>query len=398
MGLDFSLSEEHQMIKQMVGDLLKKFEPKKEELKKMVLVDKIFPQELWEAIADAGFLGCLIPEEYGGTDMGLLPLTIGVEEMSVHGYGNGMLILTAMDSSCILRNGTEEMKQRFLPKIASGEMKMCFALTEPNAGSNTFRLETVARKDGDSYKINGQKTFITGVDVADYMLLVTRSMTIAECEEAGLPKAYGLSLFLVDTKSPGITKKAIPTRGIEGMIQWDIFFDDLVVPAENLVGEEHAGVMALFNSLNPERILAAAMGCGIAEHLINKSIAYATERKVFKGRPIGSYQSIQHPLAELKIELEATRLLTYKSAWAYDADEPPGQIGMWANMAKFKAAELAIGAADRAIQTHGGYGFSEEYEVIHYWEGTRLLRTAPVSKEMILNYVAEHSLGMPRSY
>jgi acyl-CoA dehydrogenase len=398
VSLDFSLTDEHKLIKQTVLQVLKQFEGRREELKKLVIEERKFPQEIWDALADAGLMGCLIPEEYGGTDMGLLPLTLALETMSEHGFGNGLIILTAMDAMCILRNGTDELRQRFLPDIANGKLKFCFALTEPNAGSNTFRLETMAKREGDSYIINGQKTFITGVDMSDYMLLVTRTTSLSECEAQKMPKAYGLSLFIVDTKSPGIRLNPIPTRGIEGMTQFEVFFDDCAVPANNLVGQENAGTMALFNSLNPERILAAAVACGLTQNVIKKSVDYASERRVFKNRPIGSYQAIQHPLAEAHIELEASRLLTYKAAWAYDKKMAPGQVGMFANMAKYKAAETAIFAVDRAIQTHGGYGFSEEYGIIFYWEAARLLRTAPISKEMILNYVAEHSLGLPRSY
>ncbi len=398
MALNFELSEEQQLIKDSVVSVLKQFESRRDEFRHRILKDKEFPAEIWDALAGAGFMGCLIPEQYGGTDMGLTALTIACEQMSATGFGNGLIVLTAMDALCILRNGSEDLKRRFLPDIASGKLKFCFALTEPNAGSNTFRLETIATKDGDNYRINGQKVFITGVDHADYMLLVTRTMSLKEVEEKKLPKAMGLSLFIVDTKNPGIKKRALPMRGIEGMTQFELFFDDCVVPAANLVGQENAGIYALFNSLNPERILAAAVGCGMTEKLIQMSVAYSKDRKVFKGRAIGSYQAIQHPLAELQIELEATRLLTYKAAWSFDRNDAPGKIGMWANMAKYKAAEMAIAAADRAIQTHGGYGFSEEYGIIWYWEGARLMRTAPVSKEMILNYVSEHALGMPRSY
>jgi alkylation response protein AidB-like acyl-CoA dehydrogenase len=398
MALDFSLSEEHELVRNSVLEVLKQFEPRRAEFKKMVVQDKIFPQEIWDALSEAGFMGCLIPEQYGGTDMGLLSLTIAMETMSSVGFGSGMLVLTSMDASCILKNGTEELKQRFLPGIASGELKFCFALTEPNAGSNTFRLETTAEKDGDSYIINGQKCFITGVDNSDYMLLVVRTTTLEHCEATKMPKAYGLSLFIVDPKTPGCNVRPLPMRGIEGHGQFELFFENCRVPAENLVGQENAGTMALFNSLNPERILAAATACGITEYMLKRSVDYAKERRVFKDRPIGAYQAIQHPLAHIKIELEATRLLNYKAAWCFDQGMPPGQIGMWANMAKYKAAELAIDAVDRAIQTHGGFGFTEEYGIIFYWESVRLLRTAPVSKEMILNYVAEHSLGLPRSY
>jgi alkylation response protein AidB-like acyl-CoA dehydrogenase len=229
-------------------------------------------------------------------------------------------------------------------------------------------------------------------------MLVTRSMTDAECKEQGLPKAYGLTILGVPTKMPGLSLTPIATRGIEGFVQYTMHFDNCEVPASNLIGEEHGGFMALLNSLNPERILAAALAAGMTRYLLGRSVDYAKDRKVFRDTPIGAYQSIQHPLAELAIELAAVQQLTYKAAWAFDEELPPGEIGMTANMAKYLAAEMAIKAADRAIQTHGGNGFSQDYGIIHYWEAARLLRTAPISKEMILNYVAEHVLGLPRSY
>jgi len=397
--MNFQLSEEQQMIKDTVRAMLKRFQPRAEEFRHMIHNEKKFPQELWDAVAEAGLMGSLIPEEYGGTGTGLMALTLAVEEMAAHGFGNALIILTGMDSLCILRNGSEAMKRRFLPAVAEGKVKFCFAVTEPDAGSNTFRISTIARRTPrGTYEISGQKTFITGADIADYVLLVTRTMTLDELRAQNMPKAYGLSLFLVPTRIEGLTMQPIPTRGIEGMTQFTLFFDNVEIPAENLVGEEHQGTMALFNSLNPERILAAATACGLTEYLLRKAIDYARQRSLFKNTPIGAYQAIQHPLAEIKIELEAARLMTYKSAWAFDQALHPGEVGTYANMAKYLGAELAIKACDRAIQTLGGYGFSEEYGVIYYWDAVRLLRTAPITKEMILNYVSEHVLELPRSY
>ncbi|MBI2889893.1 MAG: acyl-CoA/acyl-ACP dehydrogenase [Nitrospirae bacterium] len=398
MAMDFELSEEHKMIQKTVDDMIKRFAPRREEFRKMVLKEKKFPQELWDALAEAGIMGSLIPAEYGGTGLGLTAMVVASETMGSHGFGTALTILTTMDSLCILRNGSEEMKRRFLPGVAQGKLKFAFALTEPDAGSNTFRLKTVARKNGSAYSLSGQKTFITGVDAADYMLVVARTTTVDELAKQGLPKAFGLSLFMVDCKSKGIELQVIPTHGIEGMRQFTIFFDDVKVPAENLIGQENMGSMALFNTLNPERILAAATAVGMSDYVIGKAVEYASQRKVFRDQPIGVYQGLQHPLAECKIELEGARLLMYKAAWAFDKGFDPAQVGTWANMAKYQAAEVAIKSVDRAIQTHGGYGFSEEYGLIYYWEGTRLLRTAPISKEMILNYISEHVLGMPRSY
>lgn len=397
--MNFDITEEQQMIKETVRAMIKRFQPRAEEFRRMIHNEKRFPPELWDAIVETGIMGSLIPEEYGGTGTGLMALAVAVEEMAIHGFGHTLVILTGMDALCILRNGNEALKRRFLPAIAEGKMKLCFALTEPDAGSNTFRISTVARPtSAGSYLITGQKVFITGADIADYMLLVTRTMTPDELKAQNMTKAYGLSLFLVPTKIQGLTMTPIPTRGIEGMTQFTLYFDNVEVPAENLVGEANLGSMALFNSLNPERILAAATACGLTEYLLNKAVDYSKERKVFRDTPIGAHQAVQHPLAELRIELEAARLVTYKSAWAFDEGRHPGEVGSYANMAKFLGADLAIKACDRAIETLGGYGFSEEYGIIYYWEALRLLRTAPITREMILNYIGEHVLGMPRSY
>ena len=398
MSLDFELTDEHRMIQDAMDKCLAPFAGRREELRQTILEEKQFPQELWDAICSTGLMGAVIPEEYGGNGMGLLACALGLEQLARKGFGNALLILTAMDAACILRNGTEEMKHKYLPKIATGEMKCCFAITEPNAGSNAFRLETLAKRDGDDYLISGVKTFITGADVADRMVLVCRTTSRADIDEQGLPKAFGMAIFIVDPKADGITLNPIPTRGIEGMTQFEVHMEDVRVSKSDLIGEHDMGAMALFTSLNPERILAAAAACGLAEHCLKTAVDYAKERTLFKGRPIGEYQAISHPLAKCKIELEASRLLTYRAAWAFDKGMHPGKVGSYANMAKYTAAEMAIHTVDRAIQTLGGYGFSTEYGVIYYYESVRLLRTAPVTAEMILNFVSEHDLGLPRSY
>jgi acyl-CoA dehydrogenase len=396
--MDFELGETLEQVRAAVNGAMSKFSHRKEELRERVHKKREFIPELWDALVELGLLGAMVPTEHGGNGMGLLALTVACEELATIGFGSGLMILTAMDSCAIARHGSEELKARVLPRIAEGKLKLAFALTEPDAGSNTFRITTHARRDGDVYRIKGQKTFITGADIADKMLLVARTTTREELEKQGLSRALGISLFLVDPKAKGVELRAIPTHGIEGMNQYQIFLDDVVVPVQDRVGEEGEGLQALFGTLNPERILAASTANGITEYLLKKACSYARERRVFKEKPIGSYQGIQHPLAEIKIEQEAAKLLTYRAAWAWDQGKPPAVTGNWANMAKYTAAETAIKACDRAIQTLGGYGFSEEYGVIYLWDTVRLLRTAPISKEMILNYVAEHVLELPKSY
>ncbi|MHB8420851.1 MAG: acyl-CoA dehydrogenase family protein [Myxococcales bacterium] len=398
--MDFAFSEEELQTRAAAERMLQRFAPRREEFKKLILKEQKFPEELWAAFAEAGFLGALVPEEYGGSNAGLRSVAIACEAMGSQGFGSALLVLTAMDTACIVRNGSEEMKKRILPSVAQGKLKLCFAVTEPNAGTNTFRITTLAKKtsDGKHYRLNGEKTFITGADVADKMLLVCRTLTVEECKAQGLPKAYGLSLLLIDPKTPGITLTPLPMRGIEGFRQFSIHFADALVPVDTLVGEQDAGAVALFTSLNPERILAGALAVGVADYVTKKAVAYAMDRKVFGDEPIATHQGISHPLAEVAIEIEATHNLVHKAAWAFDKGLEPGEVGFYANCAKFKAARLFINAVDRAIQTHGGSGFSEDVGIIFYWEAARLLKTAPITEEMILNYVAEHKLGMPRSY
>ncbi len=397
MALDFALTDEQKLVQTSVRTMLQKYIPRRAEFRQMN-AERRFPQELWDDFAAIGLLGCLVPEQYGGNNAGLLTLTLAFEELTAEGFFPGLMLVTSMDAACIVRNGTEELKQRFLPQIVSGKCKLCFAITEPNAGTNTFRIETVARRDGDVYRINGQKHFITGVEQADYMLLVARTTTVEELRQRGEPKSQGISLFLVDTKSPGLEKTLLPTASNDGAGQWQLFFDDVEVPADNIVGAEGGGTMAMFNSLNPERILAAAICTGMAEQCLEKSVAYAKERRVFKDTPIGAYQSIAHPLAEVKIWQEAVRLMMYRAAWMFDNGYDPLQVGTQSNMAKFLAADMALKAVDAALETHGGNGFSEEYGLVNLWFGARLFKTAPVSREMILNYISEWSLGLPRSY
>lgn len=406
---NFALSEEHNLVRISVRAMLQRLEPRRAEFRKLAR-EKRFPEELWQGFAEVGLLGCLVPEAYGGNGSGLLALTIGFEEICANGFSPGLLLVTAMDSACILKNGSEEIKQRFLPKVADGSLKLCFAITEPDAGTNTFRLSTTAKRDGDpsaapdgalragSYVLNGQKTFISGADVADYMLVVARTTTLEELEAQGKPKSHGLSLFLVETQSKGLTKTPIDIGLTEELTQFQLFFDNVEVPADHLVGQEDNGTFAMFNSLNPERILAAAICAGMSEAALRKAVDYAKERRVFKDTPIGAYQAIAHPLAEVKIWLEAVKLMMYRAASAFDSDVNPAEVGTYANMAKFLGADLAIKAVDAAIETHGGLGFAEETGLIGQWAGARLLKTAPVSREMILNYVSEWNLGLPRSY
>lgn len=398
--LGFEVTEEQKMAKQASAEFAKRLAPKRDKI--LIEKDKDgyknLHGEAWKGMAELGLFGCLIPEQYGGNGLGLLTETMMMEEIAGQGLGSPVIVTTTMDTCCLLKTASEAIKQKYLPKVASGDAMLAFALTEPDAGSNSVRIKTEAKKDGNVYRVTGQKIFITGADWADAMLLVARTIPYDTVAKQGKPRFYGLSLFMVDMKSKGISLSKIPIHGFEGAEQFIIYMDNVEVPAENLVGKENEGGIALFNSLNPERIIAAADALGISEFAMRRAIQYAKQRKVFKDTPIGAYQAIQHPLAESRIQVEAARLLTYRAAWAYDQGAPPLEVGKWANMAKLSASDAAIKAVDNSLEALGGYAFSEEYGIVHLWDMARVLKTIPISREMILNFVGEHMLGLPKSY
>ncbi|MCA9607026.1 MAG: acyl-CoA/acyl-ACP dehydrogenase [Myxococcales bacterium] len=394
--MDFRFTEEQEMVRDSARKLGKRWAPKMDEMHRAAIEDSVLDRSFFLELAEAGFAGSLIPEEFGGTGMGLTPLAIAMEAMGAEGVGSALIMLTQMNALCILRAGPDELRQKYLPSVASGELVMAFAITEPDAGSNSFRMSTVAERRGNDIVLNGTKTFITGVDVADKVLIIARSMSHEERKAKQMPKTAGFNVVMVDPKAKGFSMTELPTRGIEGLKQWTLHFDDVI--CDDVVGEEHMGIIPMFDVLNAERTLAAAAALGMTEHLLNKAVGYAKERKVFGDRAIGSYQAIQHPLAEVKAELEAVRLLFYKCATMFDQGARPMEIGPYATMCKYLAGELAIKAADHALQTFGGSGFSTETGMIDAYINARLIRTAPISREMVLNQVAEHVLGLPRSY
>ncbi len=344
--------------------------------------------ELWKTLAKNGFIGLNIPEEYGGAGGGISELCLVCEETAASGAPLLLLVVSqAIGATVISAFGTEEQKREFLPKLASGESIMAFAITEPDAGSNSHNISTTARRDGDSYVLRGTKTFISGVDEAEWVLVVARTGT----DERG---RAALSLFVVDADAEGLQKSLIETIISAPEKQWLLHFDDVEVPADRLIGHENQGLRGVFHGLNPERITSAAMAVGLARYALERASQYARERAVW-GVPIGAHQGLAHPLAERKIQLECAALMTKKAAWLFDEGLPAGEA---ANMAKFAAAEAAIGCIDQAMQVLGGNGLTVEYGVGDLWAMARLMRTAPVSREMILNFVAQHSLGLPRSY
>ena len=348
------------------------------------------PTELWNALAEKGYLGVNLPERYGGGGLGMHALQAVGEEVSAAGCSLLLIVVSpAIVGSILARHGTERQREEWLPAIAAGTIRVAFAITEPDAGTNSHNLATAATRDGDSYRLRGTKTYISGVEDAQAILVIARKRE--EDGSLGLPL-----LMLVDTDSPGLEKQFIPVAVRASDKQWTLFFDDVEVPADRVVGEsETAGLKAAFDGLNPERIMGAAVANGVGRRALRLASDYANERKVWGDTPIGAHQGLSHPLAQAKIELELARLMTQKAAALYDAGVPAGEP---ANMAKYAAAEASIRCVDQAIQTHGGNGFALEYGLTDMYWGARLTRTAPVSREMILNYVAEHSLGLPRSY
>lgn len=346
--------------------------------------------ELWQAVGALGYLGVHLPVEYGGGGGGIGDLAAVCEELAVAGCPLLLTVVSpAIAGTVISRFGTDEQRQRWLPGLASGELTFAFAITEPDAGSNAHRLTTTGTRDGDQWVLSGQKTFISGVDEADAVLVVSR---IRDDDTGRLKPA----LFVVPTDATGFSATLIETDMVAPAKQFALFFDGVRLSGDALVGSPDAGLIQLFAGLNPERIMAAAFATGTARHALNKAADYARARQVWDV-PIGAHQAIAHPLAATHIDVELARLMTHRAAELYDAGDDTG-AGEAANMAKYAAAEAAIAAVDHAMQTHGGNGFTTAYGLAAMLVSVRLSRTAPVSREMVLNFVAQHSLGLPRSY
>ncbi|MBE1457270.1 alkylation response protein AidB-like acyl-CoA dehydrogenase [Nocardiopsis terrae] len=347
--------------------------------------------ELWREAGGLGYLGVNLPEEYGGGGGGIADLAAVLEELSAAGCPTLMMVVSpAICGTVLARFGTPEQRRRWLPGLAAGESVMAFAITEPDAGSNAHRITTTARRDGGGWVLNGRKTFISGVDVADAVLVVGR----IEDEDTGRLSA---ALFAVPTDTPGFEARRIEMDIVSPDHQFQLFMDDVRLPGDALVGDPDAGLLQLFAGLNPERIMAASLATGSARHALDKAVAYARERTVWRDRPIGTHQGLAHPLAQVKIEMEQARLMTQYAALRYDSGDDAG-AGEAANMAKYAAAEACVRSVDQAVQTLGGNGLASEYGLGAAIAASRLARIAPVSREMVLNYVAQQSLGLPKSY
>ena len=344
---------------------------------------------LWSDLGKAGFIGINVPTEFGGGGAGMAELAMVAEESAAAGCPLlTLLVSSAIGVEILRRHGTADQQQQWLAALADGGTKVVFAITEPDAGSNSHHITTSARRDGDDYLISGQKYYISGVDEAAAIITVTRTGTDPVTGKAEL------SLFLVPVDAPGLSWNRLDVAAQIPDRQYTVFYDDVRVPATALIGQEGKGWAPLFDGLNPERIAAAAIGVGIGRYAVGTAADYARTRNVW-GQPIGAHQGVSHPLAKAKIQVELAALMTAKAAWLYDQGLPAGEAS---NMAKYAAAEAATAAVDAAIQVHGGNGLSAEYGLIPLWGMARLLRIAPVNSEMVLNYVAQHSLKLPKSY
>ncbi|UNQ34082.1 acyl-CoA dehydrogenase family protein [Prescottella equi] len=346
--------------------------------------------ELWTEAGKLGFLGVNLPEEYGGGGAGIYELALVQEELAAQGAGLLLVVVSpAICGTIIGKYGTDAQKQEWLTALADGSKIMAFGITEPDAGSNSHQITTTARRDGDDWILRGNKVYISGVDQADAVLVVART----EDHRTGKLKP---ALFIVPTDAENFVAQPMEMDIIEPDHQFTLFLDDVRLPADALVGSEDAALMQLFAGLNPERILGAAMAIGMGRWALEAGVKFAKERTVWK-TPIGAHQGLAHPLAQCKIELELAKLMMQKAATLYDSGDDFGAAEA-ANMAKYAAAEAAIKTLDQAIQTHGGGGLTKEYGLAAMLGAARIGRVAPVSREMILNFVAQHSLGLPKSY
>ncbi|QGK70503.1 acyl-CoA dehydrogenase [Allosaccharopolyspora coralli] len=345
--------------------------------------------ELWNEAGKLGFLGVNLPEEYGG-GAGIYELALVQEELAAKGAGLLLAVVSpAICGTVIAKYGTEQQRRRWLPGLGDGSTIMAFAITEPDAGSNSHHITTTARREGDSWVLNGQKIFISGVDQADAVLVVART----EDHRTGRLRP---ALFIVPTNSPHFVAQPMEMDITAPDRQFTLFLDEVRLPDEALLGEQDAALLQLFAGLNPERILGAAIAVGTGRYALARAVEYANERAVWKA-PIGAHQGLSHPLAQIKVELEMAKLMMQKAAVLYDSGDDDG-AGEAANMAKYAAAEASIRALDQAIQTYGGSGLTREHGLSAMLATARIARVAPVSREMILNFVAQHSLGLPKSY
>ena len=389
-GMNFALTEDQELIRRSVAELVSKFDDnywmEKDQAHE-------FPTEFYQAIADGGWLAMTFPPEYGGHGLGITEATILLEEVAKSGGGMNAassIHLSIFGMQPVVVHGSEELKARTLPPVATGDSHVCFGVTEPGAGLDTSRITTFARRDGDRYIVNGRKVWTSKAMESDKILLLTRTQHYDEV----VKKTDGMTLFLTDLDRSRVDVRPIRKMGRNAVGSNELFIDNLEVPVEDRIGEEGKGFQYILDGLNPERMLIAAEALGVGRVALDRAVQYANEREVF-GRPIGMNQGIQFPLADSLARLDAAELMLRKATWLYDNGQPCGRE---ANTAKYLCADAGFDAADRALQTHGGMGYAEEYHVARYFREARLMKIVPISQEMILNFLGTHALKLPRSY
>jgi len=390
--MDFTLTEEQRLLTDTARRIGEKYGL---DYWRELDARKEFPYAIWQEICDAGLCGIAVPEEYGGSSLGMTELSLAVEALCAAGGGSTLsqvfMCNPIFGGITLTKFGSPEIKRELLPKLVGGEARFAMALTEPDAGTNTLAIKSFAHRDGEGWRLKGQKIWITAVPQATHLLIIARTTRAEEARR----RTDGISLFLVPRDRAGITHTPIEKLGTNTLPSSSVFFEDVRIEADELLGELDGGFRQLLDVLNTERIVTTSGLVATARLAITIAVNYAKERKVFGPQPIGSYQGVQFPLAEAHIQSECARLMNLKAATLYDQAQP---YGSEANMAKWLAGHAAAAATDRAIQTLGGMGYSKEFHVERLWRDARLFRFAPVSEEMVLNFVAQHDLGMPRSY
>ncbi len=387
--MSFALTDDQKALKAAVYELCKQYSPAYwQELD----AKREYPDALVNDLTKAGYLAVLIPQEYGGAGLGIMEGALILEEINRSGGNAGACHAQMYIMGTVLRHGSEQQKNTYLPKIATGELRLqAFGVTEPNAGSDTTKLQTTALRKGDTYVVNGQKMFISRVLQSDLMLLLARTTPVDQVKK----KTDGLSVFLIDIRH--LKGKGLEVRPLKMMMNHStnaLFFDNMEIPADSLIGEEGRGFSYILDGMNAERILVASDSLGDARWFIEKAVAYSSQRVIF-GKPIGANQGVQFPIAKAHMAIEAADLMRTKAAKMFDAGIP---CGPEANMAKYLASEAAIEAGNACLDCHGGYGFAEEYDIERKFRESRLYRAAPINNNLVMAYVGEHVLGMPRSY
>ena len=390
--MDFALSEEHRLLTETarrVGETygLDYWRQKDEA--------KAYPEEFWRAICEAGLAGAMLPEEYGGSGLGMVETALIIEELCAAGAGATLAQIFMLNpifgGVAISKYGSDEMKRAWLPKLCSGEMTFSMGLTEPDAGSNSLEMRSFAKRDGNGWRLNGRKIWITGLPQADKILVVARTIALEDAPK----RSQGISLFMIDVDREGLSHSAIDKLGTNTLPSSSVFFDNVRIEPEELIGRENEGWSALLDVLNTERIVTTSGLIGAGRLAIRLAVDYAMDRKVFGNRTIGSYQGLQFPLAQHWAELECARMMNFKAAWLFDCGQP---FGSESNAAKLIASQAASNVIEQAMQIMGGMGYAKEMHVERLWRDARLFRFAPVSEEMILNYIAIAELGLPKGY